>query len=158
PKYLAFGRLIALTQAQDGGERARLAQSALSVAKQSHGPFLLTLCALAVGMVDPSSADQAFELAYASAAQCDAPTFRAAVEAAISGRGNTGVLRAFMSYLARQETATVAPLHVDVVSGSVKVDGRSVVLSGRELELVVALASPRYYRALALSGDVVARS
>ena len=143
PKYVAFARLIALTQTADERERITLAHSALSVAQQRHGPFVLTLAALAAGILDPGSEESSFELARAAAANCEAPSFGAAVDAAIAGRPDTGVLRPFLSYFARQAPPEVAPLAVDVVRGTVAVDGKPVALSGRELELVVALALRR---------------
>ena len=143
PKYLAFGRLIALTQTADERERSRLVQSALSIAEQNHGPFLLTLCALAVGVIDPANARNAFDIARSTSQRCDAPVFRSAVEAAISGDMESGVLRAFLTAIARQEQSQTPPLFVDVVRGIVSVDGKPVALSGRELELVVALALRR---------------
>ncbi|MDQ2865845.1 MAG: hypothetical protein M3R51_06425, partial [Candidatus Eremiobacteraeota bacterium] len=143
PRYVVFGTLMAIAANADDRERIRLAQSALRIAQRGQGPFVVALCAAAAGMLDDSDAQRCFEIARTSAAQCDALPFAAAIEAVISGRGDAGMLRSFVDALWHIEAPAVAPLFVDVVRGAVKVDGKPVELSGRALELIVALALRR---------------
>ena len=141
--YVAFGRLMALANIADEEERLNAAHLAYRAAKRTHKPFLLTLSATAVALLDTSKAEEFFNAAREAAAQCDSPALRTAIDLIQSGCANAGMLTAFVAYVTKDHSKVVRPVAVGVMNGTIVVDGQSVAISGRELELVLALALRR---------------
>jgi DNA-binding SARP family transcriptional activator len=142
PKYVIFGRLIALSRSRDESERVALARDALNRARVLQFPFVEALAAVAVALCDPAAFDEASAIARNAASRCDAPAFVHAVNAFVQGHDNLGMLMPFVTQITR-DRSDAAPIALDVLAGRVRVDGAVVRISGRELELLAALAQRR---------------
>ena len=143
PKYVVFARLIAVSQASEAGEASRLARSALTVAQQYHSPFVEALAAIAAALSDDLSFDQYMAIAESAAERCDGTAFKDAVRAIAAKKTDAGMLDAYVANLSRPRARKAPPIEVDVIAGRVTVDGKALALSGRELELLIALALRR---------------
>jgi DNA-binding SARP family transcriptional activator len=119
-KFVVFGHLIALSRSRDEEERTALARRALELAGRVQMPFVEALAAIALALCDPAAFDEASVRAKEAAARCDAPAFVHAVSAFANQYENVGML-----------------------GGRVRVDGALVRVSGRELELLAAIAQRR---------------
>ena len=139
PKFTVFGHLIALSRSRDENERAALARSALEIARRAKTPFVEALAAVALALCDPPAFDDAVACAKAAASRCDAPAFVHAVNAFASQHGNVGMLSTFVEQITR-DRSEAAPIALEVLSGRVRVDGSYARLSGREFELLAAIA------------------
>ncbi len=142
PKFVIFAELIALSRSRDESERANLARDALARAQRLHMPFVEALAALAVALCDPARFDGAVASARAAAARCDAPALVHAVNAFSSGHENVGMLSSFVAQIT-QDRSEAAPIALEILAGRVRVDGAPVRLSGREFELLAAIAQRR---------------
>ncbi len=142
PKSTVFGQLIALSRSRDEDERARMARDALARAKQVRIPFVEALAAVALALCDPASFDEAMAVAHDAAARCDAPALVHAVDAVANQHDNVGMLANFVAQITR-DRSEAAPIALEILAGHVRVDGDLVALSGRELELLAALAQRR---------------
>ncbi|HEY5348749.1 MAG TPA: BTAD domain-containing putative transcriptional regulator, partial [Candidatus Lustribacter sp.] len=76
------------------------------------------------------------------AARCDAPAFVHAVNAFASGHENVGMLSSFVAQIT-QDRSEAAPIALEILAARVRVDGAPVRLSGREFELLAAIAQRR---------------
>ena len=142
PKFVVFGRLIALSRSRDDEERARLAHAALDLAISIHMPFVEALAAIAVALCDPAAFDAACATAKSAAGRCDAPAFVHAVNAFASEHDNVGMLSNFVAQITR-DRSDAAPIALEILAGRVRVDGAVARLSGREFELLTAIAQRR---------------
>ncbi|HVA27689.1 MAG TPA: BTAD domain-containing putative transcriptional regulator [Candidatus Baltobacteraceae bacterium] len=138
-----YGRLISLGAMRDAKERLRIAESALALAVRVGQPFLEALAAIALGACDDLRFDDCVTLARKAASRCESPPLLRAIDAIAKRRSDAGMLNAFVANIERGRTHAPAPIAVDVTVGRVRVDGVTVALSGRELELVLALAMRR---------------
>ncbi len=142
PKFVVFGHLIALSRSRDEDERASLAHAALDLALKMRMPFVEALAAIAVALCDPGAFDAACASAKEAAARCDAPAFVHAVNAFASGHENVGMLSNFVAQITR-DRSEAAPIALEILAGRVRVDGTLARLSGREFELLTAIAQRR---------------
>ncbi len=142
PKFVVFGHLIALSRSRDEEERARLAHAALERANGIHMPFVGALAAIAVALCDPGSFETACAAAKEAAGRCDAPAFVHAVNAFANEHENVGMLTNFIAQITR-DRSEAAPLALEILAGRVRVDGTVARLSGREFELLTAIAQRR---------------
>lgn len=142
PKFVIFGHLIALSRSRDEDERANLARAALELAAKIHMPFIEALAAIAVALCDPGAFDAACTSAKAAAGRCDAPAFVHAVNAFASEHENVGMLSNFVAQITR-DRSEAAPVALEILAGRVRVDGTVARLSGREFELLTAIAQRR---------------
>lgn len=142
PKYAVFGMLIALSRSRDEAERAALSRAALERAREFKQPFVEALSAIAAALCDQANFDAHCALALAAASRCEAPAFVHAVNAFSQQHDNVGMLTPFVEQITR-DRSEAAPLALDVLAGRVRVDGAPIRLSGRELELLAALAQRR---------------
>jgi len=142
-KYVAVGRLIACGEATDAQDAARLALSALSAAELYRAPFTECLAAIAVALFTPGQFAEYMERAAGCAARCDSPALQKAVASIAARDGDHGMLDAFVGRLSRERERRSPPLEIELTSGRVSCDGTPVALSGRELELLVALSLRR---------------
>jgi len=142
-RSVIYGRLVSLGTMRDTSERLRLAESAFSLAARVGQPFLEVLAAIALGTCDDLRFGECLAAARQAAARCESPRLIEAVAAIAERRSDLGMLAAFVANLERGRTDAPAPIAVDVSVGRVRVDGAPVALSGRELELVLALAVRR---------------
>lgn len=142
PKCAVFGMLIALSRSRDDEERSALSRTALEHARRLKLPFLEALTAIAGALCDPAQFDRHCAAALAAASRCDAPAFLHAVNAFAQEHDNVGMLRPFVEQITR-DRSEAAPVALDVLAGRVRVDGAVVRVSGRELELLSALAQRR---------------
>lgn len=142
PKFVVFGHLIALSRSRDDDERADLARSALDTARRLHMPFVEALAAIALALCDPAAFDVSAGRAREAAARCDAPAFVHAVTAFANRYENVGMLSNFVAQITR-DRSEAAPIALEVLTGRVRSDGTLVRLSGREFELLAAIAQRR---------------
>ncbi|HUN29157.1 MAG TPA: BTAD domain-containing putative transcriptional regulator [Alphaproteobacteria bacterium] len=142
PKFVVFGHLIALSRSRDEEERTALATAALELAGQVRMPFVEALAAIALALCDPSAFDRATARAKEAAARCDAPAFVHAVNAFANQYENVGMLSNFVAAITR-DRSEAAPIVLEILKGSTRVDGELVRVSGRELELLAAIAQRR---------------
>lgn len=140
PEFVVYGHLIALQRAHDDARRRRLARAAYDLAVKLHMPFLQTLAALAVAHGDDAQLERYRALAEEAAQRVESAPLHAAVRAAFEPAGDAGMLSAYLAQVAHAY-AYAPPIEVGMWSGRVAVEGRPVVLAGRELELLVAIAS-----------------
>lgn len=142
-KYICAGRLVATAAAVDTSDANRLARAAMQAANATNIPYMQTLAALAVLLTDASAAHEYGPLALEHAMRVQSPPLHAAVRAAIARQTECGILTPFVARLTRQRLMAPALLDIAVTTGSVMVDGKARTLSGRELELLIALALRR---------------
>jgi DNA-binding SARP family transcriptional activator/tetratricopeptide (TPR) repeat protein len=142
-RSIVYARLLSLGTMRDSSERLRIAESAFSLALRVGSPFLEVLAAVALATCDDLRFGDCLAVARDAAARCESPALLAAVKAVAERRSDVGMLSAFITNVERGRTDAPAPIAVDVTVGRVRVDGALVALSGRELELVVALAVRR---------------
>jgi DNA-binding SARP family transcriptional activator len=142
PKFVVFGHLIALSRSRDDDERGALARSALEIAQQLHMPFVEALAAIALALCDATTFDESAAAARAAASRCDAPAFMHAVTAFANQYENVGMLSNFVAQITR-DRSDAAPVALEVLGGRVRIDGTPVRLSGREFELLSAIAQRR---------------
>jgi DNA-binding SARP family transcriptional activator len=142
PKFVVFGHLIALSRSRDDDERGALARSALEIAQQLHMPFVEALAAIALALCDATTFDESAAVARAAASRCDAPAFMHAVTAFANQYENVGMLSNFVAQITR-DRSDAAPVALEVLGGRVRIDGTPVRLSGREFELLSAIAQRR---------------
>jgi DNA-binding SARP family transcriptional activator len=142
PKFVVLGHLIALSRSRDDDERAALARSALEIARQLHMPFVEALAAIALALCDAAAFDESAAAAKAAAARCDAPAFMHAVTAFANQYENVGMLSHFVAQITR-DRSDAAPVALEVLGGRVRIDGAPARLSGREFELLTAIAQRR---------------
>ena len=142
PKFVVFGHLIALSRSRDDAERVLLARSALEIARELHVPFIEALAAIALALCDPAAFDESAALAKAAASRCDAPAFVHAVTAFANQYENVGMLSNFVAQITR-DRSEAAPVALEVLAGRVRIDGVNARLSGREFELLAAIAQRR---------------
>jgi len=137
PKCTVFGMLIALSRSRDEAERA-----ALERAREFKQPFVEALSAIAAALCEQAKFDAHCTVALAAASRCEAPAFLHAVNAFSQQHDNVGMLTPFVEQITR-DRSEAAPVALDVLGGRVRVDGAAVRVSGRELELLAALAQRR---------------
>jgi len=142
PKFVVFGHLIALSRSRDDDERTALARSALEIARKLQMPFVETLAAIALALCDPAAFDESAAIAKEAAARCDAPAFLHAVTAFANQYENVGMLSNFVAQITR-DRSEAAPVALEVLAGRVRIDGTPARLSGREFELMAAIAQRR---------------
>jgi DNA-binding SARP family transcriptional activator len=142
PKFVIFGHLIALSRSRDEDDRARLAHAALDLASKVHMPFIEALAAIAVALCDSDAFDAACASAKDAAGRCDAPAFVHAVNAFANEYENVGMLSNFVAQITR-DRSEAAPIALEILAGRVRVDGAVARLSGREFELLTAIAQRR---------------
>ena len=104
-------------------------------------PFVEALAAIALALCDPS-VRAASARAKEAAAHCDAPAFVHAVSAFANQHENVGMLSNFVAQITR-DRSEAAPLALEILGGRVRVDGTLARVSGRELELLAAIAQRR---------------
>jgi DNA-binding SARP family transcriptional activator len=138
-KFVALGRLIQAGNADDVQDAVRFAQSALAAAEQYRAPFVECLAALALALLDEAQRETMLERARKCAAHCESPALSEAVEGAVREGAQKGILASFVSGLTRKRARRAPILEVDVFSGAVRCNGQAAQLSGRELELLIAL-------------------
>ena len=138
-----FGRLIAVGRSRDAAERVRNAEAALSTATRTGQPFLVAIAAVALGACDELRFADCIEVARQAASRCESPELNRAVGAVSERRSDAGMLNGFLLQLARGRSDAPPPMALDVLAGRVRVDGDLVSLSGRELELLIALGLKR---------------
>lgn len=141
--YVTFGALVSLGSTPDEANRAHAAHLALRSAQRTHRPFLIAISAIAVALVDSGKRDEFLALAQNAAARCESPALNEALSAVASGVGDAGMLGAFVRYLTDEHRNIVPPITVRFTGAAIEVDGRPAALSGRELELVLALGLRR---------------
>ena len=142
-RAVAFGRLMAITRAANDHHAVRLAHEALVAAEEAHQPFLEALACAAIALNADDEFDAMIARARVAAARCEAPNLHAAIEAIAQRRVDCGCLTAFVTNVSRTRANRTAPVEIGVVSGNVRVDGKVLSLSTRELELIIALALKR---------------
>ena len=141
--YVAFGHLMALGKIIDEEERIAGAHAAYRAARRTHKPFPIALSAVAVALVDAGRADEFFTAAADEALKCDSVGLRYAIDALRGGCENAGMLTAFAAHVLKDHTKVARPIAVAVIGCTVSVDGKTIAISGRELELTMALALRR---------------
>jgi len=141
-KFVVFGHLIALSRSRDEEERTALARQALESAGRLQMPFVEALAAIALALCDPAAFDEASARAKEAAARCDAPAFIHAVSAFANQYENVGMLSNFVAQITR-DRSEAAPIALEILTGRVRIDGALVRVSGRELELLAAIAQRR---------------
>jgi DNA-binding SARP family transcriptional activator len=142
-KFVALGRLIMAANAPEAQDAIRYARSALVAAEQHRAPFAECLAALAVALLDEAHAQPMFVRALECAARIESPALAEAVESLVQRRNSHGMLTAFVATFTRERRHRAPALEVEVFSGSVRSNGGTVQLSGRELELLIALSIRR---------------
>jgi len=142
PKFVVFGHFIALSRSRDEAQRAALAHASLEIARKIRVPFVEALAAVALALCEPESFDAASAAAREAASRCDAPAFIHAVTAFANQYENVGMLSSFITQITR-DRSEAAPVAIELLAGRVRVDGALVRISGRELELLAALAQRR---------------
>lgn len=140
--YVAYGYMVALSNSTNDAERTTMARAAFEAARESHRPFIIALAAVAVALVDREKRDEYCAIAQEAAATCDAPALQEAVRAVAAERPS-GMLDAFVAHVVSDRSNVVRPLVVHVSRAGVDVDGTPVAMTGRELELVLALSVRR---------------
>ena len=142
-RAVAFGRLMAIARATSDAAAAQYAREALEAAEDSHQPYLQTLASVAVALTDDEAFEPMMERAQAAAARCEAEALQTSIAAIAERRLDCGALAHFVRMISRARDVRTAPVAINVVSGTVAVDGKPVSLATRELELLVALAIKR---------------
>lgn len=142
-RTVVFGRFMSIARATSDAHAIELASQALAAAIQSNQPYLQTLAHIAVALTDDESFQPSMSLARDAAARCESPHLRESVEAIADRRVDCGSLTTFVSRLTRAREDRVAPVDIQIVTGTVSVDGEPLALATRELELIVALALKR---------------
>ncbi len=143
PKFVIYAHLIAASRSADIREARRLAASALLLAERTHSPFLQTLAAIAVALTDELKRAEYLDAARAAGARCESSQLEESIAALIAGGSPNAMLSAYVRRFERGRSLAAAPIAIDVVRGAVRVNGASVMLSNRELELLVALGVRR---------------
>jgi DNA-binding SARP family transcriptional activator len=142
PRFRIFAHLVAISRVRHDGERAGHARVALRLAAQVQSPFLETLAAVALALVDPPSFLEAMVRARAAAAACESPALSQSVEAVAAELESVGILTHFVQHVTR-DRSVAAPIAVEILAGRVRVDGAPVRVSVREFELLAAIALRR---------------
>jgi DNA-binding SARP family transcriptional activator len=142
-KWVACGRIIAAAAAPQNATSIKHARAALTAAQQYRAPFIECLAYITIAVFDDLHFDEHMRSAVDSAKRCTAPALHAAVEAIAQRRADYGMLNGFMSRLQRERIERVPLLEIGLTDGSVRCAGRAVMLSERELALLVALALRR---------------
>ncbi len=140
PEFVIYGQLIELAETREDRRRQEIARDAFERAQRLGHGFLRVLTAVASALVDESAFEEAIARAGQIAATIDASEVSAAVAHAAERRIDCGLLTSFVTRLSRQRHEVVAPIEVSVASGRVRVDGVPIVVAGRELELLLAIA------------------
>lgn len=142
-RAVAFGHLMSIAHASSDASASRLAREALAAAEESRQPYLESLACIAVALTENDAFGEMMERASAAAQQCESPALQASVKAVSERRLDCGALTPFVRAIFRARGGRNAPVEVNVVAGTIAVDGKAVTLATRELELIVALALKR---------------
>lgn len=142
PEFVVYGDLIAIAGCTEELRRISLARDAYARARDLALPFLETLSALAVALVDERAFDEFLAIAESAARRCESDALHAAVRAVGARERDCGMLQAFATQIA-EGGSQVPPIEFSLWSGRVRVDARPVELGGRELELLAAIALRR---------------
>jgi DNA-binding SARP family transcriptional activator len=145
PKWIVCGHLIAFGDVEDVAGAALHARAALEAARAHATPHLIALSALALAEISAGSERAVLhEEARAAAAVIESLPFARAVDLAIGGRPEVGMLTPFFERRVRSRGRPPAPrLEVQILSGTVRTRGVAVALPDRELALLLGLASRR---------------
>jgi DNA-binding SARP family transcriptional activator len=142
-KWVACGRMIAASNAQDTTQAVRHARAAVTAAQQYRAPFIECLSFITLAAFDDVHFDEHMEKAIARAERCESTPLQLAVHAIAERRAEYGMLNAFMTRLQRERLERVPMLEVQLTTGSVRSAGREISLSDREFALLVALSLRR---------------
>ena len=143
PKYVMFGRLMAIGHASDKEAAQRLAHAALAVAQQHHAPFDETLASIAVALTDDAAFEEHIDAAREIARRCESPALHSAVDAIANRSPEVGILAPFVAEISRDRPKRKPPVEIEIVRGRVAVDGKPIAVGGREGELLFAIALQR---------------
>ncbi len=142
PTYATFGALISLGSTPDEASRAHAAHAALRTAQRTHKPFLVAISAVAVALIDGDRREEFLAIAQDAAARCESPELHESI-AAIAADRDAGILAAFVRYLSDEHQNIAPSICVRFTTATVEVEGKPAPISGRELELVLALGLRR---------------
>ncbi len=142
-KFAMYARLIAASRSPDIAEARRLAASALAFAERDHSPFSQVLAALAVALSDESKRTEYLRVAREAAARCESAQLEESIAALAAGGSPAGMLAGYVHRFERRPSLADASIEIEIVRGAVRMNGASVTLSSRELELLFALAVHR---------------
>jgi len=144
PKIRCYAALIGCGFTT-GPARVELALLALEAAGDAGEPMLSAIACIACVESEAGDAKELLRFARASCAVVDSDELRAAVELYAAGERECGILTPILKRL-RSGVSQVYQLpaarcRVSLARGRVECDGREVVLSNRELQLVMYLAA-----------------
>jgi DNA-binding winged helix-turn-helix (wHTH) protein len=142
-KVRVYAYLIGAAKERNRGRRRHLLDEAVIAADKCGQPFYGAIARVAIGIVDPPSAERAFTEARALAGETWSAVFQEAVDAVGRGQLTGHMLEAFAARYCDQGAAPSTPksrLRVAIVAGTVQIDGRPITLSAREFELLTFLA------------------
>jgi DNA-binding SARP family transcriptional activator len=142
-RHVAFGHIVAAASRSDDAEALREARAGLEVARRYSSPFVECIAAIAVALCDDAGFSVAMEEARAAARRCDSAALHDAVDALSAHRRDCGFLAPFAARFSHERRRKVPRLLVEISTGIVRTTGRDVRLSGREQELLFALALRR---------------
>ncbi len=143
PRFVLFGTLMRLEQEGDDERRRAMARSAVALARRIETPLLLVLAYVAHGLCDDEQRDDALAAAAETARGCDSSALAAAIAELRDGRAHAGMLSSFIAAVERRRVRRTPPIALEVLREQVAVEGNAVRVSGREFELLVAIAARR---------------
>lgn len=144
PKIRCYAALIGCGFTT-GSTRGELALIALEAAGDAGEPMLSAIACIACIESDAGDAKELIGLARASCAAVDSDKLRAALERFAAGERDCGILTPVLERLRSEASQSyqlsAARCRVSLARGRVECDDREVVLSNRELQLVMYLAA-----------------
>ncbi|MBV8636940.1 MAG: hypothetical protein JO322_02580 [Candidatus Eremiobacteraeota bacterium] len=143
PEFVIYGQLIELGNSLDERRRLELAQAAFERAARLGHAFLYVLVSVALAIVDEPAFDEHAAAASYRAAAMDSDALRGAVASFVERRTDCGMLSPFVTRLSRGGKDVAPPIEISFATGHVRVDGVSIAIVGRELELLLAIALRR---------------
>ncbi|HET9030553.1 MAG TPA: BTAD domain-containing putative transcriptional regulator [Candidatus Aquilonibacter sp.] len=143
PEFSVYAALIEMSNARDARRRVHLAQEAFAGARRAQLPFLEVLASLAVALSDRDAFDDYIARAGVAAAAIESLPLQQSIDAIRKGESACGMLDGFVRQISRPEADVNAPIDISFATAAVRVDGATVELGGRELELLLAIATRR---------------
>jgi DNA-binding winged helix-turn-helix (wHTH) protein len=136
PVYRAYGWLVAAGRARRPDRRRTALRAAVDAASQDGQPWLNALAWAALGLACPSESAEAFEHAARAAERVQFPAFRKGI--ADVARGHIPEAWAGLRALVPEDAAPAIVL--SLAAREIRVGSRTISLSPREAELLLALA------------------
>jgi DNA-binding SARP family transcriptional activator len=136
---IAFGHLFHAASAADSEGAAEAARTAARFADASCDPYIQTVAHVAVAILSPTDRNEALSAAAAAAGRIESEPMQRAVSALQSGRHDCGILSTVVSRMRRGERSD-AVVRLDVLIPAIRAGAREVVLSEREMAVLILLA------------------